>query len=92
MEVDEDSYLEKFKPYLMDVVYAWCKGSSFADLCKMTDIFEGSIIRCMRRLEELLRQMVQASKTIGNLDLENRFAEGIRLLKRDIVFAASLYL
>ena len=46
----------------------------------------------MRRLEELLRQMVQAAKGIGNTDLENKFSEGIRLMKRDIVFAASLYL
>lgn len=92
LELDEEAYVEKFKPTLMDVVLAWCKGSSFLQLCKMTDVFEGSIIRCMRRLEELLRQMVQASKTIGNTDLENKFSEGIRLIKRDIVFAASLYL
>ncbi|XP_073824166.1 exosome RNA helicase Mtr4 [Musca autumnalis] len=92
LELDEESYVDKFKPFLMDVVLAWCKGTSFLNVCKMTDIFEGSIIRCMRRLEELLRQMCQAAKTIGNTDLENKFAEGIRLLKRDIVFAASLYL
>lgn len=92
LNIEEEEYLTKFKPYLMDVVLAWCKGSSFSQLCKMTDIFEGSIIRCMRRLEELLRQMCQAAKTIGNTDLENKFSEGIRLLKRDIVFAASLYL
>ena len=54
--------------------------------------FAGSIIRSMRRLEELLRQMVQAAKNIGNTDLENKFSESIKLLKRDIVFAASLYL
>ncbi|XP_064539014.1 exosome RNA helicase MTR4 [Drosophila montana] len=92
LSMDEENYVEKFKPFLMDVVLAWCKGSSFLSVCKMTDIFEGSIIRCMRRLEELLRQLCQASKTIGNTDLENKFSEGIRLLKRDIVFAASLYL
>ncbi|KAH8378229.1 hypothetical protein KR093_010312 [Drosophila rubida] len=92
LQLDEDNYVDKFKPFLMDVVLAWCKGSTFLSVCKMTDIFEGSIIRCMRRLEELLRQLCQASKTIGNTDLENKFSEGIRLLKRDIVFAASLYL
>lgn len=58
----------------------------------MTDIFEGSIIRTLRRLEEVLRQMCQAAKCIGNTDLENKFSEGIKLIKRDIVFAASLYL
>ena len=66
-------------------------------LCKMLKVtneisFSGSIIRCMRRLEELLRQMVEAAKNIGNTELENKFAESIKLIKRDIVFAASLYL
>uniref|UniRef100_A0A1B6MD42 Helicase ATP-binding domain-containing protein n=1 Tax=Graphocephala atropunctata TaxID=36148 RepID=A0A1B6MD42_9HEMI len=90
--MDEDTYVEQFKPFLMDVCYSWCNGASFLEICKMTDIFEGSIIRCMRRLEEMLRQLVQASKNIGNTDLENKFSEAIKLMKRDIVFAASLYL
>merc|ERR1711892_525351 len=92
LELEEDSYVEKFKPFMMDIVHEWCKGASFLNICKMTDMFEGSIIRSMRLLEELLRQMVQASKNIGNVELENKFSEAIKLLKRDIVFAASLYL
>lgn len=92
LNLEEDTYIERFKPYLMDIVFAWCNGASFSDLCKMTEIFEGSIIRCMRRLEELLRQMVQASKTIGNTDLEDKFNTAIKLIKRDIIFASSLYL
>jgi ATP-dependent RNA helicase DOB1 len=92
LELDENTYVESFRPQMMDVVHAWCKGSTFAQICQMTDIFEGSIIRCMRRLEEAMREMCQAAKTIGNTDLENKFSEGIRLMKRDIVFAASLYL
>ena len=58
---------------------------------KIMNYFSGSIIRAMRRLEELLRQMIQASKAIG-IDLETKFADGVKLIKRDIVFAASLYL
>ncbi|XP_075039653.1 exosome RNA helicase MTR4 [Mixophyes fleayi] len=92
LEVDEEMYLSSFRPNLMDVVYTWANGATFAQICKMTDVFEGSIIRCMRRLEELLRQMCQAAKAIGNTELENKFAEGITKIKRDIVFAASLYL
>uniref|UniRef100_F7FZM6 Exosome RNA helicase MTR4 n=1 Tax=Ornithorhynchus anatinus TaxID=9258 RepID=F7FZM6_ORNAN len=92
LEIDEETYLNSFKPNLMDVVYTWANGATFAHICKMTDVFEGSIIRCMRRLEELLRQMCQAAKAIGNTELENKFAEGITKIKRDIVFAASLYL
>ncbi|XP_069780461.1 exosome RNA helicase MTR4 isoform X2 [Narcine bancroftii] len=92
LEVDEDMYLDSFRPHLMDVVFTWANGSTFSQICKMTEVFEGSIIRCMRRLEELLRQMCQAAKAIGNTELENKFAEGISKIKRDIVFAASLYL
>ncbi|XP_018575535.1 superkiller viralicidic activity 2-like 2 [Anoplophora glabripennis] len=92
LPLEEDAYVERFKPFLMDVVFSWCNGSSFKDLCGMTDIFEGSIVRCMRRLEELLRQMVQASKTIGNTELEDKFNNAIKMIKRDIVFSSSLYL
>lgn len=92
LEMNEEEYVAKFRPELMEVVYAWCKGAKFAKICKMTEVYEGSIIRCMRRLEELLRQMAQAAKSIGNVELETKFSEGISRLKRDIVFANSLYL
>ncbi|XP_070563794.1 exosome RNA helicase MTR4-like [Ptychodera flava] len=92
LDIDEEDYVDSFRPHLMDVCFAWANGASFAQICKMTDVFEGSIIRCMRRLEELMREMCQAAKAIGNTDLENKFAEGITKIKRDIVFAASLYL
>lgn len=92
MDIDVDEYIDSFKPQMMDVVYSWATGCTFADICKMTDVFEGSVIRCMRRLDELSRQMCAAAKAIGNTELENKFSEGIRKIKRDIVFAASLYL
>lgn len=92
LDLDEDEYVGKFKSTLMDVVLSWSKGASFLQICKMTDVFEGSIIRCMRRLEEVMRQLMQASKSIGNVELEMKFAEAIKLMKRDIVFAASLYM
>ena len=43
IEIDEEQYVQKFKPYMMDVVYSWCSGSSFLEICKMTDIFEGKL-------------------------------------------------
>lgn len=52
----------------------------------------GSIIRYLRMLEEVLRQLCKAATNVGNTDLENRFSEGIRILKRGVVFAGSLYL
>jgi ATP-dependent RNA helicase DOB1 len=41
IEIDVDDYVSKFKPFMMDVVYEWCKGASFSEICKMTDLFEG---------------------------------------------------
>lgn len=59
---------------------------------KMTDVYEGSLIRVFRRLEEALRQMAQAAKVMGNEELEKKFEESLTMVKRDIVAAQSLYL
>lgn len=88
----EAEYLQQLRPELMDVVYAWSRGAPFAKICKMTEVFEGSIIRALRRLDELLRQLAQAARSIGNAELENKFNEGMSKIRRDIVFANSLYL
>lgn len=58
----------------------------------MTDVYEGSLIRLFRRLEELLRQMAQAAKVMGNDDLEQKFEQSLSKVRRDIVAAQSLYL
>lgn len=92
LRVEEEEYVNSFKPQMMDVVLAWSKGAKFSEICKMTDVYEGSIIRSMRRLEELIRQLSQSARAIGNTELEDKFAQGILKIKRDIVFAASLYL
>ena len=88
----EDEYVQGFKPQLMEVVFAWAHGKAFAEICKMTDVYEGSLIRVFRRLEELLRQMAQAGKVMGNSELEKKFEESLQKVRRDIVAAQSLYL
>lgn len=89
--IDIENYIESFSPNAMNVVYFWCKGQSFSEVCKLSDLFEGSVIRCFRRLEELLRQLVAAVKGIGNTELEQKFEAGSAALKRGIAFHASLY-
>jgi len=90
--VDEEEYVNSFNPGLVNVTYAWCTGAKFAEICKLTDTFEGSIIRVLRRLEELLRQLAAASLSIGNAELKEMFEDGARRIRRGVVFAASLYL
>ncbi|EQC53011.1 hypothetical protein SJAG_16455 [Schizosaccharomyces japonicus yFS275] len=92
LNVIEDEYVESFKPSLMPVVFAWAHGATFAHICKMTDVYEGSLIRMFRRLEELLRQMGDAAKVIGNTALQKKMEDSIACIHRDIVFSASLYL
>ncbi|KAJ3214758.1 ATP-dependent RNA helicase mtr4, partial [Clydaea vesicula] len=75
LQIDEEEFLQSLRHELMDIVFAWCQGASFAQICKMTSIYEGSIIRSIRNLEELLRQMCNAAKAIGNDMLEAKFLE-----------------
>ncbi|KAF5563785.1 atp-dependent rna helicase dob1 [Fusarium napiforme] len=92
LEVNEEEYIQKLKWQLMETVYAWAQGRPFIEICKMTKVYEGSLIRLFRRLEELLRQMGQAAKVMGNDDLTKKFEESLSKIRRDIVAAQSLYL
>jgi len=77
----------------MDVTFEWCKGRSFMDICKMTEIFEGSIIRVFKRTEELLKQLrLVASSKLENHELAKKFDIENEKLKRGIVFSAFLYI
>ncbi|KAL1302744.1 hypothetical protein AAFC00_003096 [Neodothiora populina] len=92
LPLNEDEYVDSFKYQLMEVVYRWCNGATFAEICKMTDVYEGSLIRLFRRLEELLRQIAQAAKVMGSDELEQKFEVALTKVRRDIVAAQSLYL
>ncbi|OAQ88893.1 ATP-dependent RNA helicase DOB1 [Purpureocillium lilacinum] len=92
LDVNEEEYVQSLKWQLMETVYAWANGRPFSEICKMTNTYEGSLIRLFRRLEELLRQMAQAAKVMGNDDLTKKFEESLQKVRRDIVAAQSLYL
>jgi antiviral helicase SKI2 len=76
---------------LVEVVNSWAKGVSFKAIMEMTEALEGSIVRCMTRLDELCREVRDAARVIGNGTLYRKMEEASAALKRDIVFAASLY-
>ncbi len=93
LQMNEDEFVESFQPTLMEAVGAWYRGVRFADLMKMTEhIHEGSIIRVIRRLEEVMRQLTDAVKAIGEDTLAEKFGTCGEKIKRDVIFAASLYL
>lgn len=92
LDVNEEEYAQSLKWQLMETVYAWAQGKTFAEVCKMTDAYEGSLIRLFRRLEELLRQMAEAAKVMGSEELADKFQTSLKMIRRDIVSAQSLYL
>lgn len=90
--MDVDSFVSSFRPDIMEAVYAWANGSKFFEIMELSSVFEGSLIRAIRRLEEILQQLSCAANSIGETQLENKFQEAVMKIKRDIVFAVSLYL
>ncbi len=91
IEIEVDDYVKSMSPSLMQVVFSWASGARFSEVATMTKEFEGSIIRVIRRLEELLRQLADAARAIGDEALESKFKASSTAMRRDIVFAASLY-
>ena len=57
----------------------------------LTQAQEGLIVRCIQRLDEVCKDVRSAARLIGDPSLYERMEETSALIKRDIVFAASLY-
>ena len=53
--------------------------------------FVGIIVRCIQRLDETCKDVRNAARVIGDPVLYQKMQEASTLIKRDIVFAASLY-
>ncbi|KAD6795715.1 hypothetical protein R6Q59_031765 [Mikania micrantha] len=83
---------ENLKFGLVEVVYEWAKGTPFADICDLTDVPEGLIVRTIVRLDETCREFRNAAAIMGNSALYKKMEAASNAIKRDIVFAASLYI
>ena len=70
-------------------------GLTYSSLCihalVCADIYEGSIIRATRRLDELLQQLTAAARVVGDSELAAHIEAANFTIRRDIIFAASLY-
>uniref|UniRef100_A0A0D3F103 DExH-box ATP-dependent RNA helicase DExH11 n=1 Tax=Oryza barthii TaxID=65489 RepID=A0A0D3F103_9ORYZ len=90
--VDPEEYArDNLKFGLVEVVYEWAKGTPFADICELTDVSEGLIVRTIVRLDETCREFRNAASIMGNSALYKKMETASNAIKRDIVFAASLY-
>ena len=51
---------------LTEVVHEWAKGTKFGDICQITDVQEGSIVRIIVRLDEMCRDVRNAARIMGD--------------------------
>ena len=91
---DKESYIKGLKYDLMLCFLYWFKGEkSFADISnEAKDVYCGNLVRNIRRLDELLKELSVSANLISNLDLKNKFENISKKIKRGIPFTASLYL
>ena len=75
----------------LQAVYEWACGTPFEEICHLTDVMEGSIVRCMVRLDEICRECRDAARVMGNTHLYQQIEQASAAIKRDVIFAGSLY-
>jgi superfamily II RNA helicase len=89
IEIDTQNLV---KATLVEVVYKWAKGMAFIELCGLTHVKEGNIVRTIIRVNEMLGYLERAAFILDDKTLKDKAKKASQLIKRDIAFAASLYL
>ncbi|XP_069739057.1 superkiller complex protein 2, partial [Phaenicophaeus curvirostris] len=84
-------FLDELGFGLTEVVYEWARGVPFAELPGLPELQEGAVVRCIQRLEERCRELRGAARLVGEPALATKMEAAATAIKRDIVFAASLY-
>ncbi|KAL0239189.1 hypothetical protein PCE1_004880 [Barthelona sp. PCE] len=94
LELDLEEYLKSLQPHMMVPVMTYASGSTFAEAMESQEglSFEGDLVRVLRRLEELLRQMALVADYLNTPKIQEAFADARVMIKRGIPFAASLYI
>lgn len=89
-------YIKPFASYpilyfSLFLITIFSQGTPFAEICELTDVPEGLIVRTIVRLDETCREFKNAALIMGNSALHKKMETASNAIKRDIVFAASLY-
>ncbi|KAL2012787.1 hypothetical protein VTN00DRAFT_312 [Thermoascus crustaceus] len=89
---DANDFAVKPRFSLVEVVYEWARGMSFNRITDLTDVMEGTIVRVITRLDETCREVKNAAKLVGDPSLYAKMQQAQEMIKRDVIFAASLYM
>jgi antiviral helicase SKI2 len=77
---------------LVEVVYNWADGVSFREIMGLTDVMEGTIVRVVTRLDETCREVMSVARLVGDPGLYAKMERAREMIRRDVVFTASLYM
>ncbi|KAG5518298.1 hypothetical protein PMAC_003094 [Pneumocystis sp. 'macacae'] len=88
---DSLNFESKARFGLVEVVYEWARGMSFERIMDLTDALEGSIVRVMTRLDQVLRECASAAHIIGDTSMYSKMEDCQEKIRRDIIFSPSLY-
>ncbi|KAG5438009.1 hypothetical protein PCANB_000356 [Pneumocystis canis] len=88
---DSLNFENKTRFGLVEVVYEWARGMSFERIMDLTDVLEGSIVRVMTRLDQVLRECASAARIIGDTSMYSKMEDCQEKIHRDIIFSPSLY-
>ncbi|KAJ2756728.1 Antiviral helicase ski2 [Coemansia pectinata] len=91
LPISVEEYVREFKFGLMEVAYEWARGLSFLNITGLTETQEGIIVRCIVRIADVLKNVISAAMLVGDAELKLKLQAASELIRRDIVFAASLY-
>ncbi|KAJ9605383.1 Antiviral helicase ski2 [Cladophialophora chaetospira] len=89
---DANDFVSRPRFGLVEVVYEWARGMSFNRITDLTDVMEGTIVRVVTRLDETCREVMSAARLIGDPTLYQKMEKARELIRRDVVFTASLYM
>ena len=92
---DKEKYIKMFRYDFMKNILYWINNEkTFGEICdeKNSEIYGGSMVRCIRRLDELIKELIICADMIGNNQLKEKFENISKKIRRGIPFSASLYL
>ena len=92
---DKERYIKMFRYDFMKNIWYWIDGEkTFGEICdeKNSEIYGGSMVRCIRRLDELIKELILCTDMIGNNQLKEKFENISKKIRKGIPFTASLYL
>ncbi|XP_055896693.1 SKI2 subunit of superkiller complex protein-like isoform X1 [Biomphalaria glabrata] len=92
MFIPVDVFVNTLHFGMTQVVHSWALGKSFSEVTQLTDLEEGIIVKSIQALHEVLQRVQEAADFIGNTILSEKCKVAQTSIRRDIIFAASLYI